>query len=303
MSDPVLLGPARRLLAEAQTPEDFASVMRLAEAARTFAQQANLGPVKVDEASRLAAMAVHGLAATVDEGQLQGLYVHGKRPGQRPNETTLGSLKDLKAEAGFNDKQLQQGRLLAQAYPNRDDLLTLEGPQDGLFDGRAQIVATARRIVQGTDEAPDDWYTPAWLLDAIGIRYDLDVCAPRNPAARSVPADVYYTEDDDGLTQPWYGRVWCNPPYSNSQPWAERMAEHGNGIWLSLARNGKWIVPLLDRASVVRLWVQAKFTLINGHENSVPNAELLVAFGDECGAALADASLGDKITAPMRVIK
>lgn len=32
----------------------------------------------------------------------------------------------------------------------------------------------------------------------------------------------YYTLDHDGLSQPWFGRVWCNPPYSRIKPWIDR---------------------------------------------------------------------------------
>ena len=29
-----------------------------------------------------------------------------------------------------------------------------------------------------------------------------------------VRAAVYYTREMDGLRLPWFGKVWCNPPYS-----------------------------------------------------------------------------------------
>lgn len=32
-------------------------------------------------------------------------------------------------------------------------------------------------------------------------------------ANRTVEATTYYTINDDGLDQPWSGRVWLNPPY------------------------------------------------------------------------------------------
>ena len=60
--------------------------------------------------------------------------------------------------------------------------------------------------------------------------FDLDPCA-----AIVNPTHIcgnYYTEKDDGLSQPWHGRVFMNPPYSNAAPWIKRHAEHGNGISL-----------------------------------------------------------------------
>lgn len=60
----------------------------------------------------------------------------------------------------------------------------------------------------------DNWWTPPAVLDlareVLG-QIDLDPasCLQANAA---VGATRYYTEADDGLTLPWAGTVWCNPP-------------------------------------------------------------------------------------------
>jgi len=82
--------------------------------------------------------------------------------------------------------------------------------------------------------ASDDWITPPHIVGALG-RFDLDPCA-------CVPqpwpcADRSYNLDDDGLTQPWRGRTWLNPPYgARAEPFLARLAEHGDGIALLFAR-------------------------------------------------------------------
>lgn len=77
----------------------------------------------------------------------------------------------------------------------------------------------------------DDWYTPAWVFEGMGVTFDLDVCAPPG-GVPWIPAKRYFTEDDDGLSQEWEGFVWCNPPYSAPTRWCRKWARHGNGIIL-----------------------------------------------------------------------
>jgi phage N-6-adenine-methyltransferase len=48
--------------------------------------------------------------------------------------------------------------------------------------------------------------------------WDLDVAADEE----SHWAERWYGIQDDGLRQPWQGRVWCNPPYSDIEPWVRR---------------------------------------------------------------------------------
>ena len=65
----------------------------------------------------------------------------------------------------------------------------------------------------------DSWITPPELIERLGP-FDLDPCEcipqPWSCAERS------YTEEDNGLMQPWDGLVWCNPPYGKQ---ARRVAQ------------------------------------------------------------------------------
>jgi site-specific DNA-methyltransferase (adenine-specific) len=57
----------------------------------------------------------------------------------------------------------------------------------------------------------DLWATPQDFFDELDkeFSFTLDVCAlPENAKCKA-----YYTPEVDGLSQPWPGRVWCNPPY------------------------------------------------------------------------------------------
>ena len=99
---------------------------------------------------------------------------------------------------------------------------------------------TARRSGIGSHTKPnrgeyDVWLTPKGILWALG-HFDLDPCAAPEP--RPWPtADRHIVVTEDGLIQPWEGRVWLNPPYGDDVAlWMEKMAQHGIGIALTFAR-------------------------------------------------------------------
>ena len=76
---------------------------------------------------------------------------------------------------------------------------------------------------RGRDDSVDDRRTPPDLLSecariAYVSHFDLDVAA----SADNAKAERFFTIDDDGLTQPWFGFVWCNPPYSDIAAWVEK---------------------------------------------------------------------------------
>lgn len=80
----------------------------------------------------------------------------------------------------------------------------------------------------------DEWLTPPELLARLGV-FDLDPCAPI--ARPWETAARHYTVNDNGLMQPWAGRVWLNPPYGReAATWLRRLADHGDGVALIFAR-------------------------------------------------------------------
>lgn len=78
----------------------------------------------------------------------------------------------------------------------------------------------------------DMWATPQDFFDALDaeFHFTLDVCAVKGNAKC---AD-YYTPEQDGLTQSWTGRVWCNPPYGrNVGQWVKKAHDTASGGDLS----------------------------------------------------------------------
>ena len=81
-----------------------------------------------------------------------------------------------------------------------------------------------------------EWLTPPSIIKALG-EFDLDPCAPAEGRRPWDMARKHYSVEDNGLAQPWTGRVWCNPPYGlEAARWLERLADHGDGIALIFAR-------------------------------------------------------------------
>jgi hypothetical protein len=61
--------------------------------------------------------------------------------------------------------------------------------------------------------ANDEWFTPAkYIAAARAVLGGIDLDPASNAIAQAtVRAGRYYSKDDDGLAQPWHGRVWLNP--------------------------------------------------------------------------------------------
>lgn len=75
------------------------------------------------------------------------------------------------------------------------------------------------------DSGNTEHYTPPHIIEAArkamgGIDLDPASCATANAV---VKARKFYTVADDGLAQPWNGRIWLNWPYSRK----------GNPAWVS----------------------------------------------------------------------
>lgn len=163
-------------------------------------------------------------------------------------------------------------------------------PVDLFGYGEATRTTQAHRPGGGSDQ----WLTPPVILAALG-HFDLDPCAAPEP--RPWPtADRHYTPAEDGLRQPWHGRCWVNPPYSDAARWLSRLADHGQGTALVFARTetAMFREHVWGKASALLfLFGRVTFHQANGRPGKWNGGapSVLVAYGDSDAGVLASCGM------------
>ena len=139
----------------------------------------------------------------------------------------------------------------------------------------------------------DECYTPQWVFDGLGIKFDLDVASANHPLI-VVPTKNRYTKDDDALLQDWFGNVWMNPPFSKVTPWIDKWLNHNQGICLvPLSSNARWINKLWDsEAACLYLPPNMKFQGASGLTVHMRWRTALWALGDQNIEALERLNIG-----------
>jgi hypothetical protein len=129
-----------------------------------------------------------------------------------------------------------------------------------------------------------EWYTPPAIIKAVqeAIGWiDLDPCAD---PGKTVPALQHFTEADDGLTKPWSGRVYMNPPYGRTiKLWTTKLRDEIEAGRVVEA------VALLPVRTDATWWHQLRPSWVcffrgrlqfSGYENSAPFPSAAAYFGE-----------------------
>lgn len=128
-----------------------------------------------------------------------------------------------------------------------------------------------------------DWYTPPWVFEKMGIRFDLDPCHPIK-RIEWIPVDKTYNINDDGLRSEWNGNVWLNPPYGKyTKDWLKKLNSHGNGIALVFSRTDcAWFHDSVVNADSI-LFLKGRIKFVDGFGVSggsgAGSGSMLVAWG------------------------
>lgn len=133
------------------------------------------------------------------------------------------------------------------------------------------------------------WLTPPDLLESLGgpEAFDLDPCAAIDQPWAT--AKLHYTIEDDGLARDWFGRAYCNPPYTSGVigKWLHKLADHGDGIGLTFARTETAVFhrAVWERSDAL-LFLESRLFFHVNEETSfkVGNREIIVPKGGRAPA-------------------
>lgn len=125
------------------------------------------------------------------------------------------------------------------------------------------------------------WETPQDFFDKLNkeFHFTLDACA----TSENTKCEKFYSPEIDGLSQPWDGIVWCNPPYGrNIWRWvlAASVASGARGstvVMLLPARTDtKWFHDYIYGKAEIR-FVKGRLKF-GGSKNSAPFPSMIVIF-------------------------
>jgi ParB family chromosome partitioning protein len=195
-----------QLLAQADTIQKAKEFKDLALTAADWAKRCNLGQQAVECARSYALRAERRmgelLAATDRNKGAKGSFITGTvRVPVKDDAPTL-------AELGIRKKESSRAQKLAKVSDSKFETL---------LAGKVNLTAVMEshnHRAQGTGQ--NEWYTPEEELETVRAvlgKIELDPASSAE-AQKRVKAARYFTAEEDGLNQPWRGKVFLNPPYS-----------------------------------------------------------------------------------------
>lgn len=209
---PALIDRSRQRLAEARTSAEVLEARAIAESALHYARITRAANETHADCLRMIVRAEMRMANEIDAGQARG-EVASAATGRPAKASDLPTLSDL----GVRRDQLHEWRETRDA----GEEVVEQAIDEALSEGRAPTKADVRRAVENrphvaNNSGNNEWYTPIEFIDAArGAMGSITLDPASSPIAnRTVKAERFYTADDNGLSKPWAGNVWMNPPYA-----------------------------------------------------------------------------------------
>jgi len=107
----------------------------------------------------------------------------------------------------------------------------------------------------------NEWYTPeAYIKAACDVMGRIDVDPASTLEANGVvKASTFFTAEQDGLAQEWWGNIWLNPPYASGlvERFAEKLISSERVtqavVLVNNATETRWFQLLLSKAAALCL--------------------------------------------------
>lgn len=160
-------------------------------------------------------------------------------------------------EIGIQQKQAERYERLAK-HPEAVQLAKIKAKETDRIVTRQDVIKEIEKPHVANNSEDNEWYTPVEYLEsarAVLGTINLDP-ASNDFANERVQAEMYYTEDDNGLNQEWYGNIWLNPPYSSDsvKPFVEKLVNSSFDEAIVLVNNAtetEWFNILISKASAI----------------------------------------------------
>jgi phage N-6-adenine-methyltransferase len=98
------------------------------------------------------------------------------------------------------------------------DIEVKEAKANPMFSPDIEVIIEDKKLKAhvSNNSGENEWYTPECYIESARLvmgKIDLDP-ASSEIANQTVNANLFYTQEEDGLSKEWFGNVWMNPPYS-----------------------------------------------------------------------------------------
>ena len=210
---------ACRAVAEAKTVDEAKDLRDKAEAMRAYARQAKNRQLEVDTAE-IRMRAERRLGEIIKAQKDTVGLAKGGQPYQNPTgqDKVPVEASPTLAEIGI-DKNLSSRAQKLAAVPEDKFEGMLGGWRERVADETERVTTNLLKLgenYRANSTGENEWYTPADHIEiARQVLGEIDLDPASNAEANKiVKAKKYFSEEDDGLSKEWSGRVWLNPPYS-----------------------------------------------------------------------------------------
>jgi len=206
---------------------------------------------------------------------------------QQPRPTRKAEAK----AAGVNTGAMARANALLNAAPELAEKVAKGEMRFAEADREAK-----KHVHVSANSGNNEWYTPANIIEAARkamgeITLDPASCELAN---KTVKADRFFSQENDGLAHEWSGKVWMNPPYSSdlmsrfAAKLKESLLPHGRVVEACVLVNNatetKWFQSLAsDCAAICFPSGRIRYISPEGPKNSPLQGQAILYFGSDCG--------------------